>query len=173
MIGRVEVGGSRGKGEGRQVGQFERSLFCTEGPVNGMRGKLFTVISILRVVCRGGILSSRRGRVAHLRASATDDKALVTLSISLSFSSTTTSTPATMALFALVFMITPYYFLFIYLISVVSSLNCVILISPLSNPIALSVYFIRADPHLIVSPSLHLTISLDVLFRLVALTEVQ
>lgn len=40
----------------------------------GMEGHLFTVISILWVVCCGGI-SSRRGRVAHLRA--TDDKALL------------------------------------------------------------------------------------------------
>jgi hypothetical protein len=73
VVGRVEVGGSRGEGEGRQVGQFEGSLFCTEGPVHGygMEG-LFTVISILRVVCCGGI-GSRRGRVPHLRA--TDDKA--------------------------------------------------------------------------------------------------
>ena len=86
MIGRVEVGGSRGEGEGRQVGQFEGSLFCTEGPVYGMGGHLFTVISILRVVCCRGI-GSRRGRVAHLRT--TDDKAKVnrllsTLSLILS-----------------------------------------------------------------------------------------
>lgn len=74
VVGRVEVGGSRGKGEGRQVGQFEGSLFCAEGPVYGMRRRLFTVISVLRVVCCGGIVGSRRGRVAHLRA--TDDKAL-------------------------------------------------------------------------------------------------
>ena len=74
VVGRIEVGGSGGEGEGRQVGQFEGPLFCTEGPVYGMEGHLFTVISILRVVCCGGI-SSRRGRVAHLRA--TDDKAKV------------------------------------------------------------------------------------------------
>jgi len=42
--------------------------------VYGRRGRLFTVISILRVVCCGRIVGSRRGRVAHLRA--TDDKAL-------------------------------------------------------------------------------------------------
>ena len=86
VVGRVEVGGSRGEGEGRQVGQFEGSLFCTEGPVYGMGGHLFTVISILRVVCCRGI-GSRRGRVAHLRT--TDDKAKVnrllsTLSLILS-----------------------------------------------------------------------------------------
>jgi hypothetical protein len=76
VVGRVEVRGSRGEGEGRQVGQFEGSLFCAEGPVYGygMRGKLFKVVSILRFVCYGGIVGSRRGRVAHLRA--TDDKAL-------------------------------------------------------------------------------------------------
>ena len=45
----------------------------------GMRGGLFTVISILRGVCYGRIVSSGRGRVAHLRT--TDDKAGVTVSI--------------------------------------------------------------------------------------------
>ena len=41
------------------------------------RGRLFTVISILRVVvCYGRIVRSRGGRVAHLVA--TDEKALGT-----------------------------------------------------------------------------------------------
>jgi hypothetical protein len=38
VVGRVEVRGSRGEGEGRQVGQFEGSLFCAEGPVYGRKG---------------------------------------------------------------------------------------------------------------------------------------
>jgi hypothetical protein len=41
--------------------------------VYGMRGGLFTVISILRDVCYGRIVGSGRGRVTHLRT--TDDKA--------------------------------------------------------------------------------------------------
>lgn len=72
VIGRVKVGRGRGERKGRQVGQFERFLFSAEGSVNGMRGGLFTVISILRGVCYGSIVSSGRGRVAHLRV--TDDK---------------------------------------------------------------------------------------------------
>lgn len=72
VIGRVKVGRGRGERKGRQVGQFERFLFSAEGSVNGMRGGLFTVISILRGVCYGRIVSSGRGRVAHLRV--TDDK---------------------------------------------------------------------------------------------------
>lgn len=81
VIGRViNVGRGRGERKGRQVGQFERFLFSTEGSVYGMRGGLFTVISILRGVCYGRIVSSGRGRVAHLRV--TDDKAgLVSLRI--------------------------------------------------------------------------------------------
>jgi hypothetical protein len=72
VIGRVKVGRGRGERKGRQVGQFERFLFSAEGSVNGMRGGLFTVISILRGVCYGRIVSSGRGRVTHLRV--TDDK---------------------------------------------------------------------------------------------------
>jgi hypothetical protein len=81
VIGRaINVGRGRGERKGRQVGQFERFLFSAEGSVYGMRGGLFTVISILRGVCYGRIVSSGRGRVAHLRV--TDDKAgLVSLRI--------------------------------------------------------------------------------------------
>jgi len=81
VIGRVKVGRGRGERKGRQVGQFERFLFSTEGSVDGMRGGFFTVISILRGVCYGRIVSSGRGRVAHLRA--TDDKAGVTVSVAI------------------------------------------------------------------------------------------
>lgn len=73
VIGRINVGRGRGERKGRQVGQFERFLFSAERSVHGMRGGLFTVISILRGVCYGRIVSSGRGRVAHLRV--TDDKA--------------------------------------------------------------------------------------------------
>jgi hypothetical protein len=72
VIGRVKVRRGRGERKGRQVGQFERFLFSAKGSVHGMRGGLFTVISILRGVCYGRIVSSGRGRVAHLRV--TDDK---------------------------------------------------------------------------------------------------
>jgi hypothetical protein len=84
VVGRIKVRRGRGESKGRQVGQFEGFLFCTEGSVYGMRGRLFTVISILRVVvCYGRIVRSRGGRVAHLVA--TDEKALgpFTLSIPL------------------------------------------------------------------------------------------
>jgi hypothetical protein len=81
VVGRVKVRRGRGERKGRQVGQLERFLFCTEGSVYGMRGGLFTVISILRGVCYGRIVSSGRGRVAHLRT--TDDKAGVSVSIPL------------------------------------------------------------------------------------------
>ena len=74
MVGRVKVGRGRGERKGRQVGQFEGFLFSAKGSMHGMRGGLFTVISILRGVCYGRIVS-RRGRVAHLRA--TDDEAAV------------------------------------------------------------------------------------------------
>src|SRR6266852_2318995 len=77
VIGRVKVGRGRGERKGRQVGQFEGFLFSAKGSVHGMRGGLFTVISILRGVCYGRIVSSRRGRVAHLRV--TDDKAAPSL----------------------------------------------------------------------------------------------
>ena len=83
MIGRVKVRRGRGERKGRQVGQFERFLFSAKGSVHGMRGGLFTVISILRGVCYGRIVSSGRGRVAHLRV--TDDKAAPPVSISLLF----------------------------------------------------------------------------------------
>jgi hypothetical protein len=73
VIGRIEVRRGRGERKGRQVGQLERFLFSTEGSVYGMRGGLFTVISILRGVCYGRIVGSGRGRVTHLRT--TDDKA--------------------------------------------------------------------------------------------------
>jgi len=73
VVGRVKVGRGRGERKGRQVGQFERFLFSAEGSVYGMRGGLFTVISILRGVRYGRIVSSGRGRVAHLRV--TDEKA--------------------------------------------------------------------------------------------------
>jgi len=67
MIGRIKVGGGRGERKGRQVGQLEGFLFSAEGPMYGIRGRLFTVISILRdVCCYGRIVSSGRGRVAHL-----------------------------------------------------------------------------------------------------------
>jgi hypothetical protein len=69
MIRRVKVRGGRGNRKGRQVGQFEGFLFCTEGSVDGMGGRSFTVISILRgyVCCYGygRIVRSRGGRVAH------------------------------------------------------------------------------------------------------------
>jgi hypothetical protein len=84
VIGRVKVGRGRGERKGRQVGQFERFLFSAEGSVYGMRGGLFTVISILRGVCYGRIVSSGRGRVAHLRV--TDDKAGLSLRINILFS---------------------------------------------------------------------------------------
>jgi len=83
VIGRVKVRRGRGERKGRQVGQFERFLFSAKGSVHGMRGGLFTVISILRGVCYGRIVSSGRGRVAHLRV--TDDKAAPPVSISLLF----------------------------------------------------------------------------------------
>jgi hypothetical protein len=82
VIRRVKVRRGRGERKGRQVGQLERFLFSTEGSVYGMRGGLFTVISILRGVCYGMVVSGR-GRVAHLRT--TDDKAGVTVSINSSF----------------------------------------------------------------------------------------
>ena len=74
VIGRVRVRGGRGERKVRQVGQLEGFLFCTEGSVYVMGGRLFTVISILRDVCYGRIVRSSGGRVAHLRV--TDEKAL-------------------------------------------------------------------------------------------------
>ena len=62
MIRGVKVRGGMRERKGRQVGQFEGFLLCTEGSVYGMRGRLFTAISILSVVCRG-----RRGRLSHVR----------------------------------------------------------------------------------------------------------
>lgn len=81
VIRRVKVRGGRGKRKGRQVGQFEGFLFCTEGPMYVVRGRFFTAISILVVVCYGRIVRSRGGRVAHLLA--TDEKALGTLTLSI------------------------------------------------------------------------------------------
>ena len=83
VIGRVKVRRGRGERKGRQVGQFEGFLFSAKGSVYGMRGGLFTVISILRGVCYGRIVSSGRGRVAHLRV--TDDKAAPPNQFSLLF----------------------------------------------------------------------------------------
>jgi hypothetical protein len=73
MIGRIKVGRGRGERKGSQVGQLERFLFCTEGSVYGMGGRLFTVIPVLRIVCYGRIVGSRRGRVAHVRTAGTTD----------------------------------------------------------------------------------------------------
>jgi hypothetical protein len=95
VIGRVKVGRGRGERKGRQVGQFERFLFSAEGSVYGMRGGLFTVISILRGVCYGRIVSSGRGRVAHLRV--TDDKAGL---VSLRINSLSRANPLVWSLFA-------------------------------------------------------------------------
>jgi len=91
MVWRVKVRGGRGNRDrkGRQVGQFEGFLFCTEGSVNGMGGRFFTVISILRgYVCRygyGRIVRSRGGRVTHASSSNRPTKRLwaITLSIPL------------------------------------------------------------------------------------------
>ena len=75
MVRGAKVRGGMREGKGRQVGQLEGFLLCTEGSVDG---RFFTAISL---VCRRRIMGPGRGRLAHLRAADEDWLALPIKSI--------------------------------------------------------------------------------------------